>query len=185
MLPLIAQPFAPQPVAPIESQWSEAGVAHVLDDGSFRLDDGRQAHQAASCLLRPAAGDTVGVLHASAGVFICAVLLRSAPVACLSVPGAQTLSLQQSRIEIGASESLGLHCGGDLAVNSIHGSVRIQAQHLLTTVAHSLVQTARHWVSQVEHCMLEATALMRLHGEQGLITAKHDLKLDAERISLG
>lgn len=193
MLPLMLPPTVPVPspvVAPppefqFEPVWAEAVVVQALDDGSVHLDDGRHAQQAASCLLSPMAGDTVCVLHASSGVYVCAVLLRKAGVAHLSVPGAHTLSLQQQRIEIGAQQTLGLHCAGDLDLTSLHGSVRIQAQHLLTTVTASLVQTAKHWVSKVEHCVVEASALLRLHGLQGLITAKQDLKLDAERISLG
>jgi len=47
------------------------------------------------------------------------------------------------------------------------------------------VHSARHLVTQVEHCLLQASALLRLHGTQSLITAKGDMKLDAERISLG
>ena len=173
---------------PALPHWAEAEVAHALEDGHFRLSDGRQARQAASCLLSPGAGDTVMLLDTASGLFVTAVLLRNAPSdrpARLTIPGAQTLAFEQERIELTAHHKLGLHCLADVELSSATGSVSIHAQHLFATVAETIVHSARHLVTQVEHCLLQASALLRLHGAQSLITAKGDMKLDAERISLG
>lgn len=161
--------FAPE-VSARAPAWFEATVAHKMDEDSFRLADGRQARQAASCLLRPEAGDLVLLLQGSDRLYVMAVLARAAQPAQLSVPGAPAMSL---------------HCVGDVALTSAAGSVTLQARHVLAHAAESWVQTARHWVAQVEHGLVQAAALLHLQSEQGLITAKADLKLDAERISLG
>ncbi|XHS77598.1 DUF3540 domain-containing protein [Burkholderiaceae bacterium UC74_6] len=187
---MIARPVASaalfQPTAPaVLPDWCEADIAHPLDDGSFRLVDGRQARQAASCLLCPEPGDAVLLLQSARGLFVMAVLERSPAQARLAVPGAQAVSLQADEIELTANRELALRCLGDVELTSAAGSVSIQARHLLQSASHSLVQTARHWVSQVEQGLLQASALLHLQAEQGLITAKADLKLDAERVSLG
>lgn len=184
------------------SPWIEATVDEALPEHRFGLTDGRIAAQAASCLLCPAPGDRVLVFDGREGRYITAVLQRAAApaqassttpdeidtapaTAHLSVPGAARLLIQQPHIDIQAQTSLRLQCHGDAALTSADGTVSISAQHLLSTVSGSLVQTAKHWVTQVEHGLLQAKALLRMHGGQTLITAKDDMKLDAERISMG
>ena len=199
-LPLVKPPLSMTHEPP--NPWIEATVDEALPEHRFGLTDGRIAAQAASCLLCPLPGDRVLVFDGREGRYITAVLLRAtAPVqpvctgrdetaaapatARLSVPGAERLLIQQPQIDIQAQTSLRLQSRGDAALTSAHGTVSISAQHLLSTVSGSLVQTARHWVTQVEHGLLQAKALLRMHGGQTLITAKDDMKLDAERISMG
>jgi len=129
-LPAVRRPLPLAAVTATAPRWDEAEVADVLDDGSFRLADGRRARQAASCLLRPEVGDTVVMLHSASGLFITAVLLRAAAAdatARLSVPGAHTLALEQTRIELTAHHRLGLHCLGDVELSS--ATARYRSTH--------------------------------------------------------
>ncbi len=189
--------------APSPNPWVEATIDEALPEHRFALTDGRIAGQAASCLLCPEPGDRVLVYEGSEGRSITVVLRRAvraggadkastagasgaaSPIARLSVPGAEHLLIAQQHIDVQAHTQLRLQCLGDAALTSATGTVSISAQHLLASVAGSLVQTARHWVTQVEHGLVQASALLRLHGGQAVITAKDDMKLDAERISLG
>lgn len=165
--------------------WSEADIAHALDDDRFRLGDGRQARQAASCLLRPEPGDWVLLMQGRRELYVMAVLERSAASAHLAVPGADTVQLTAPALDLVAGQRLGLGCVGDVDITSAAGTVALQARHLLSHASETQVQTARHWVAQVEQALVQASALLHLQAEQGLVTAKADLKLDAERISLG
>ena len=173
-------------------QWSEAQVAQCpapAQSPQYRLDDGRLAQQAASCLLVPAAGDTVVLLRTGSGLYITHVLVRAAPVdgvdrAQLSVPGAQTLAIVQPRLEVACTGSVALRTLGDMELTSA-GAVSVNARHFFAAVAETMVQNAQHLVTHAQHCVLQVAALLRVHGRQTLITADQDMKLDAERISLG
>lgn len=158
-------------------QWQCAEVAQRLAAGGFRLGDGRAAAQALSCLLVPEAGDRVLVLDTGEAAYITHVLARSSDSARLSAPGIALLEIVQP--------SLRLACEGDLTLTSAQGSVAITARNFLASVAETMVQNAQHLVTHAQHCVLQAAALLRVHGRQALLTAEQDLKIDAERVTLG
>jgi hypothetical protein len=168
---------------------TEAHIAMPLAEGCFQLGDGRCARQAASCLLQPAAGDNVLLLEGQSGLFVLAVLLRKVTAepsaACLAVPGATALRISQARLELHAEQTIALRCHGEVELTSARAAISLQGQHLLASVGESVVLTARHLVAQTEHCSVQASALLRLHGGQAMLTARGDMKLDAERVSLG
>jgi hypothetical protein len=181
---------SPAGVTSLTLSWEEARVAQALGPNQYRLDDGRLARQAVSCLLTPAAGDLVLLLQAPSGLYLSAVLLRpqcdhQPSRAELSVPGAQTLAIHQPGFELNCSQEIALRTLGELELSSAQGAVTVNARHFLATVGETMVQSAQHLVTRVEHCVLQASALLRLHGRQALLTAEDDMKLDAERISLG
>lgn len=200
-LPIDHPPFAarsrsrrmPNPML----QWSEAVIAadgaSLGEDPELLLSDGRRVRQAASCLLRPEPGDLVAIAECSQGAFVTAVLARAQladgaarmRTACLTVPGAPELALEQARIRMRATQTIDLASGGDVQLTAGRGAVAMQAEHLLATATGTLVQQAEHLVTRGEHCTIEARALLRVHGQNAMLTASDDIKLDAERISLG
>ena len=175
----------PAPATP----WSQATVVQCESDSPVRLDDGRAAELALSCLLRPCVGDQVLVWHGPQQAYITQILAHavgaSQEPAVLSVPGAHTLSIRQARLDLMASEHLSLRCLNDVEISSLRGAIRSTAQDILSAASETLVHTARHWIAQAELAALQISGLLRAHSQQALITAEKDLKLDAERISLG
>ncbi|GAA5787200.1 hypothetical protein GCM10007860_21220 [Chitiniphilus shinanonensis] len=167
-------------------QWSDARIAVALDDGRFLLHDGRIAQQAASCLVQPQAGDRALVAGCADGdSFIVHLLARANDEAVLSVPGAATLSLSQARIALNASDSVKVRALGDLHLNAATGTVHLNARNLFTSVTDTLVEQTRHRIARAEHYLLSVRALLRMHGKQTLLTAEKDVKVDADRISVG
>jgi hypothetical protein len=173
--------------APAIPAWLEASIAVELDDARYLLDDGRLALQAASCLIRPAAGDRVLVAACRDGDnYIVHLLLRvRGGAACLSVPGASRLAIQQDAIELAAVERIALRSLADVDVTAAGGVLSLNARNLFTTVTESLVQNVLHHVANVGHYLLEAKQMLRLHGRHATITADEDVKVDGERISMG
>ncbi|WP_338847060.1 DUF3540 domain-containing protein [Massilia sp. W12] len=175
------------PPAPLPLQLSEARIAVVLQGQGFMLDDGRVARQALSCLVTPEVGDHV---LTAAGhdnpPYILHVLARQNPQhVALSVPGAGKVSLQQDTIELQAQQAIALQALRDIEISAATGVLQLNACNLFSTVHESVVQHMRHYVGRAQHFLLEAEQLLRLHGEQTLITAEQDIKVDSERISLG
>lgn len=183
-LPAPSLPASPAPAGPM---WAEAVVALNLGQGGLRLADGRLAHTAASCLLSPLGGDTVLVASCEAGLFVTHVLLRGEPAspARLEVAGADRVALAAGRLELEGVQGVSVRSLGDVELTSAGGALNLNARHILSCAAETLVQSAEHLVTRVAHCVMQATALMRLHGRQALVTADDEMKLDAERISLG
>jgi hypothetical protein len=170
---------------PADAAWDEAHIAQCLAPGRFRLADGRLAAQALSCLITPEPEDLVLVLPTGAGLFVTHVLQREAAHAQLCAPGMNLLTIAQPGVEVHATNHLALRSGGDLDLESPQGSVRIAARNFVASVTDALVQNAQHLVTHAQHCVLQVAALLRIHGRQTLLTAQDDMKLDAERISLG
>lgn len=166
---------------------ADALVRESLPGDGWRLDDGRSAHQAVSCLVTPQAGDRVLLAEASDGrLYVLHVLDREDRAsATLAVPGAQRMAIRQPDVDVLANRSLALRAGQEVEITAVQGSLRLSARDLFASAAESLVHTARSYVGQVEQFLLSARQLLRLHGEQAMITARQDAKIDAERISLG
>ena len=165
----------------------ESKIVVSLDAHSFLLNDGRAAQQALSCLIRPEVGDHVlAATCKDDKPYILHILYRSnLQHAQLSVPGAQQLCIAQDQVVLRAKDSISLNALADIDISAATGVLSLNAGSLFTTVSESLVQNARQFIGQAEHYLLEVKQLLRLHGQQALITAEKDIKVDAERISMG
>lgn len=166
---------------------TETRVAMVLDEAHCLLASGRQASRALSCLVEPLAGDLVLAAQSEAGCYVLHVLAREArpePTA-LSVAGASGLSLRGRRVAIHALDSLELMSARDASMTAATGNLSLTARNLFETVSESLVQQSRHFVGKAGQFLLEVRHLLKLHGQDALITAERDIKADAERISMG
>lgn len=174
----------------IFNTWSDAAVLDI-ESGDIRahyqLDNGAQAALAAGCLLQPEIGDTVLLYRSHTGELYITQVLRNAcgDTARISVPGASKMLLEQQEISLLAVKKLRLTSLRDIDLTAIAGDVTIEAKNLFSAVREQWIEHAQHRISKAVSHMLEATGLLRLHGEQGLLTAKKDLKVDAERISIG
>ena len=83
---------------PLDNAFHEATVASWTGTHGV-LSDGRSVRVAASCLVRPEAGDQVVVWSPDGAVcWVCVVLRRASDATVLSVPG--SLSIEASRIGV-------------------------------------------------------------------------------------
>lgn len=191
------------PVAPAASvALADTRITVLFDDGSCLLGNGMRALRAVSCLVEPQIGDRVLVSTSTDGS--CHVLhilarnmcARSEPAhsepahsdygsARLSVPGATGMSLCQARIAVHAAESLHMGSAGDASLSAAGGTLSLNGRNLFVTVTDSIVEQASHYVGKIGQYLLDVRALLRLHGNDALFTAAHDIKVDAERISMG
>lgn len=201
------------PVAPAASvALADTRITVLFDDGSCLLGNGMRALRAVSCLVEPQIGDRVLVSASTDGpCHVLHILARnmcirseSAPSdsahsdsahseparnesgsARLSVPGATGMSLCQARIAVHAAESLHMGSAGDASLSAAGGTLSLNGRNLFVTVTDSIVEQASHYVGKIGQYLLDVRALLRLHGNDALFTAAHDIKVDAERISMG
>lgn len=173
--------------APAAAAMAEAQIAVALGEHRFLLADGRVARQALSCVVAPEIGDRVLAAACAGGeLFILHLLQRADPaLAELSVPGAAELRILQARITVQALDQLALHSLRDLEVGAATGLLSMHADNMATTVNQALVQNMRHYVGNAEQYLLDVHALLRLQGQQTIICAERDVKLDGQRISVG
>ena len=175
-------PKAPQPQYLVETK-----VVVSLGDNAYLLNDGRAARQALSCLVQPEIDDQVLVASSENGsCFVVHILHRkNNQVANLSVPGAEQLCINQAQVSVTAKDNIALNCLTNIDINAATGVLRLNASNLFTTVSESLVQNVRYFIGQSEQYLVDAKQLLKLHGQQALVTADKDIKVDAERISMG
>jgi hypothetical protein len=181
---------------------ADTRITVLFDDGSCLLGNGMRAVRAVSCLVEPQLGDRVltsatadglcHVLHILArGELTRSELAHSDQARCegdyarLSVPGAAGLALCQSRISLHAAESLHMGSAGDASLTAAGGTLSLNGRNLFVTVTDTIVEQASHYVGKIGQYLLDVRALLRLHGNDALITAARDVKVDAERISMG
>ncbi|HZX30955.1 MAG TPA: DUF3540 domain-containing protein [Rhodocyclaceae bacterium] len=166
--------------------WTDAAVKVLLGEDRYLLDNGRLARRAPSCLLQPQAGDRVMALAVGDETHIVHILVRSREAtAQLSVSGADTVALRQDEIQLDARRRLRLRSLGDTEVTAATGTLSLQGRNLFAHAVDSLVQQSSHWIARMGHALIEASELLRAHGRQALVTADQDIKIDAERISMG
>ncbi|MFZ2754194.1 MAG: DUF3540 domain-containing protein [Lysobacteraceae bacterium] len=183
------------PAAPVAL--ADTRITVLFDDGSCLLGNGMRALRAVSCLVEPRIGDRVLVSASTDGP--CHVLHILARNMCahsesarnesgsarLSVPGATGMSLCQARIAVHAAESLHMGSAGDASLSAAGGTLSLNGRNLFVTVTDSIVEQASHYVGKIGQYLLDVRALLRLHGNDALFTAANDIKVDAERISMG
>ncbi len=172
---------------PLPLHLVEARIIVALDRHAFLLDDGRAAHQALSCLIRPEVGDHVLVATCRNDTsYVLHVLHRTEPnLVQLSVPGARELRIEQPRIRLEASDAIALHALTDVEITAATGALSLNTRNLFATVQESLVQSVGQFVGRAGHYLLEVSQLLRMHGQQAIVTADEDVKVDGERISMG
>lgn len=165
----------------------DARVAVLFDDGTCLLGNGSRARRAFSCLIEPQAGDRVLASRLQDGA--CHVLhiveRGDGDKACLSAPGVSTLALRQSRIDLHAGKSLHMGSAGEASLSAAGGTLSLNGRNLFVTVSESIVEQACHYVGKIGQYLLDVRELLRLHGKDALLTAERDIKVDAERISMG
>ncbi|MBI3897236.1 MAG: DUF3540 domain-containing protein [Gammaproteobacteria bacterium] len=163
---------------------------HVVDesaDGVLRLADGRRALPAVSCLVRPQPGDRVLLVSGVTGeVFVLSVLTRaSGQVAQLQVPGADAIHVVAPSVTLQAVDAIRLQSLRDVELTAVTGDVSVNARNLLTTVTESLIENIKQHIAHVGTYALQVKTLLRMHSQQAIVTAEQDIKVDAERISMG
>ncbi|MFO6419205.1 DUF3540 domain-containing protein [Hylemonella sp. W303a] len=166
---------------------ARATVAEVGGPDSYRLYDGRQACRSASCLLQPQKQDQVLVWEDDDGAcYIVSILVRPAgSQARLSVPGADELTLDAPRLCLQAESLIRLISLQNLELCASAGQLSAFASTINMTALDHLIQSAAQCLGQYDNLLLEAKGLARLHAQQMLLSAQHDLRADAERISMG
>ncbi|MDN7183254.1 DUF3540 domain-containing protein [Caballeronia sp. SEWSISQ10-4 2] len=177
---------------PLAPRMQEATVAVELDTQRFLLDDGRVAATALTCLIEPRVGDVVLVAERADGSrYIVHILARDAESdgasndVVLTVPGATKLTIAQVSIDIVATERAALRSMKHADIVAATGTLNVTANDLFRTVTESVVDAFRHYVGHAEHYLLDVDQLLRQHGKQVMITAEKDVKVDADRISMG
>ncbi|WP_035059819.1 DUF3540 domain-containing protein [Andreprevotia chitinilytica] len=173
--------------SPAQPAWNESTVVVELGEGRFLLEDGRMAMQSLSCLVETHIGDRVLVAACGNGdCYVVHVLGRpQLEEVSLSVPGASLLRIQQSMLDLASTGHIALRSLADVEISASGGAIRLTAQDLFQNVSGSVVENMRHYVAQAEHYLLEVKQLLRQHGQQVMVTADSDVKVDGERISMG
>lgn len=173
------------PVIPITI--TDTRIAIIFDDGSCLLGNGMRALRSVSCIVEPQVGDRVLASATTDGAcHLLHILARpDGDNAILNVPGAVSVALHQSRIALHASETLHMASAGEASLSAAGGTLSLNGRNLFVTVTDSIVEQASHYVGKIGQYLLDVRALLRLHGHDALITAAQDIKVDAERISMG
>jgi hypothetical protein len=169
-------------------------VAALLPDGRVTVDDEQGAvwvcRRAASCLLKPASGDTVLVSGPdSARAYLIAVIEQAdASSSCIEAAGDVTFaSTGSGRVTIASASELRLRANKRFVLNRLVGKV-------FETVADRIVQMARNDAAHRDekltspacgHMDCKASETVRIHGQHTMVTGQELVKVDAAQIHMG
>lgn len=158
-------------------------VAIVLDNGML-VD----AQISLSCIVSPMLKDRVLVsLGASPDNenFVLSILSRERIEEInIKCAGAKTLNIESENLNLRGKNKLGLQSQIDIELLSL-GNISVNAKNLMTRVTQNLVQIAEYHMNQATHIAIQAKQVLRAHGHHHLLSAKEDMKIDAERINMG
>lgn len=168
-----------------ESSWLDAYV-DTIQQGRCQLDNGMAATISSGCLLQPEEGDHVLMYQSGEQCFITQVLQKkSTELARLNVQGVKQLLVDQPEISLMAHDTARITAVKDIELSAISGNLHVQANNFFSSIRDTVVEQARHKISKAFTYALDVTGLTRIHSEQTVMTAEKDLKIDAERISMG
>jgi hypothetical protein len=194
---------------PFDSVFKTFGRVLKASDGTFTIDTERgklAALRATSCLLEPEPGDKVLLIGEPTGaLYVLAVLEREAGTPSrIKCDGDLTMDVGEGRFTVAAGEGVDLMTGGDLQLtaarlevrageaNFTFGAARLIGKSIdsvLERVAHRVKNSIR-WVEgldQVRSGQLDyhAEGMMRLHGENTVLTANKIVKADGKQVHIG
>lgn len=178
----------------------------VLEGDNFRL----KAMKAPSCLISPKIGDYVAAISDATDVFVVAVLRRSNNETALKFESEEEIAISAPSIRLLGSKSLSLSgrqgfltCSNfnffsskiditaDVADTKIGRlshfgkSLKIALGDFLIRAATSMRIIEDIDFHRAKETSIKADKFLSLQGEMTCITAKTDVKVDAERIHMG
>jgi hypothetical protein len=173
---------------------------------SIEFPDGTRVHasQATSCLLAPAIGDRVLVCRDGDEAFVLAVLTRKQAFAAeISVPNADTISIKAVKeITFEApflrltARNLSLFCDHVLEMGTAMtrnfrrivesvGEMSVKAQSISTHTENRTAVVTGTDMLRAKSLVESIEGVATQTSEIALVTARRDVRLDAERVSLG
>ena len=103
----------------------------------------------------------------------------------LSVNHRQSLEIEASHLALVAGKKLQLVSGEDMELNAGLGKLMITTRNLIQLVQESLIQRCRNWIKRTETGDIQASEMLKTHGRHQIMTADHDIRVDAQRINMG
>ena len=192
-----------------DSVFRTFGLILASSDGTFRVrtDKGEfRALRATSCLLEPEVADKVMLVGEPTGsLYVLAVLERAAGSASrIKCDGDLALDIGEGRFSVAAGKGVDLMTPAELRLSAARlearageasftfGAARIIGKSIdsvLERVAHRVKNSIR-WVEgldQVRSGQLDyhAEGMMRLHGENSVLTADKIVKADGKQVHIG
>jgi hypothetical protein len=172
---------------------SASGYVVACEGDTYRIDNGRRARAALSCVIKPEAGDLVQLFHAEEQCFITAILRRAAfeqntqagRTLEMSVGGADTLLLTVPNLRCVSTDSIALVAGQACEIASPQGRVTLTARNLFTIATDNLIQQARTSLTQAVNYSVKALDFLHLKGHRQLISAETEIRLDGQYINMG
>lgn len=165
-------------------------ITAIASNGDYVINHTLHCKRAISCLIKPESGDTVltcvqgnryySILHILSREFS-----KTPGVLHLTPPDADKLVIQSKAISILGEKNVDITSLGSMQLSVCLGTLSIISKNLFKTVTDNLIENVRHHISTIEQYALTVTQLLRMHGRQQIITAEHDIKIDAERINMG
>ncbi len=159
----------------------------VLDqkDDHYILEEGGMALCSASLVRPPDVGDQVVIAQTEECSFILSILVASGPeTACLAFPGANQLRVVANHIDIVGKKTASINAVNEVSIRS-SSNLRLSCKNLTSAVAQSMISIAQHWLTKCDFGSVEAKDLLRTDANNQIVTAKKDLRMDAERINMG
>lgn len=170
------------------------------ESGGFIIDQSLPATQAMSCLVTPEIGDTVLYWNDSHERWILAVLKSAASASnashqknnndlkkprSVSLPNQEAMQINARRLMLNAQQNMQLNSMGNIQLNAVVGKLMLNAKHCVYSIQESLMQMARTLLQRGDYIDHQANKVLKSHGQQQLMTAEKDIKIDAERINMG
>ena len=167
------------------AEFKHQRVVAIVEDRVL-LDNGESAKISVSALVQVEVGDLVLVSRSGDYRFIISILDRNNRH-CLQLhsAGATKMTVQVPELIFVAEKSISQYAGEKIQLACPKGSILTQAKNVMATVTNNLVHTAARFFSRSDQTQIEASELMTIRTEHGLIEARKDLRMNAEHINMG
>ncbi len=161
-------------------------VVGSAGENQFLLGGGVIAKRAFSCLVMPEIGDEVLCTADGTERLILAILFRHSKSGCAISPlGNSEINVTAKVFSVSALKKIEFRSFGDFQVDVPLGRLVMNVEDLFQTARKNFVQLGEQLLTKAKNWHIRAEGTVVSESDNHIITAKRDIRIDAERINMG
>ena len=161
-------------------------VVSSVGENKFLLRSGEIAKRAFSCIVMPEIGDEVLYTNDGSEHLILQILSRHSKSECAISPlGNSEMTVTAKVFSVNALKKIEFRSFGDFKIDVPIGKLVMNVEDLFQIARKSFVQLGEQLLTKAKNWHIRTEGSLVSDSDNHIITAKRDIRIDAERINMG
>ena len=161
-------------------------IVSSVGENQFLLRSGEIAKRAFSCIVMPEIGDEVLCTNDGSEHLILQILSRHSKSECAISPlGNSEMTVTAKVFSVNALKKIEFRSFGDFKIDVPIGKLVMNVEDLFQIARKSFVQLGEQLLTKAKNWHIRTEGSLVSDSDNHIITAKRDIRIDAERINMG